>query len=108
MLFFNKLSVSPDGPPHEHVMGPGPVSCIQLGFAIAFCGFLYASGIESFENITNLHTLKMYTVYCVLFVGKYPLALIILTRFVFLLCLNTHTDPSRPPGLMRQGACTRR
>jgi hypothetical protein len=70
MLFFNKLSVSPDGPPHEHVMGPGPVSCIQLGFAMAFCVFLYVSGIEKFEGITNLNTVKMYTMYCVLFVGE--------------------------------------
>jgi len=69
MLFFNKLSVTSEGPPQEFKMLPGPISCIQLLFANVFCFLLWASGMESFGDLRNMHTLKMYTIYSVLFVG---------------------------------------
>lgn len=70
MLFFNKLSVTSEGPPQEFKMLPGPISCIQLLFANVFCFLLWASGMESFGDLRNMHTLKMYTIYSVLFVGS--------------------------------------
>jgi len=69
MLFFNKLSVSFVNE-SAHTLGPGPISCIQLAFATAFCAFLWASKIESFDDILKPLTLKMYFLYCLLFVGS--------------------------------------
>jgi len=69
MLFFNKLSVS-DQHEAEYKLLPGPISCIQLTFATAFCLFLRVSGIERYEDIRDRHTLRMYSLYCVLFVGS--------------------------------------
>jgi hypothetical protein len=69
MLFFNKLSVS-DEHVAEFKLLPGPISCIQLAFANAFCLCLWLAGIERFEDLRNAHTLKMYSIYCVLFVGE--------------------------------------
>lgn len=69
MLFFNKLSVS-DEHVQQYKLLPGPISCIQLGFANLFCLFLWASGIEKFDDIRNAHTIKMYTIYSLLFVGS--------------------------------------
>lgn len=71
MLFFNKLSVTNEGPwQPEYQLLPGPISCIQLLFANLFCLFLWVADIEDFEDLRNMHTLKMYSIYCVLFVGK--------------------------------------
>ena len=42
MLFFNKLSVSLT-PEFGHNLLPGPISCMQLVFAVSFCGILHVS-----------------------------------------------------------------
>jgi len=70
MLFFNKLSVTDEVHTQEFKLLPGPISCIQLAFANVFCLFLWASGIERFEDVLNPLTLKMYFIYCILFVGS--------------------------------------
>jgi hypothetical protein len=66
MLFFNKLSVVNTG---AHALQPGPISCIQLAFAVVFCFALWLARAEPFDDLGNIQTLKMYTIYCVLFVG---------------------------------------
>ena len=70
MLFLNKLSVSmADTSSQEAILQPGAISCIQVGFTIAVCAGLYASGMQAFEGITGV-IIWQYFIYSFLFVGS--------------------------------------
>jgi len=68
MLFFNKMSVSM-AQDMEYRLLPGPISCMQLTFAVVFCAGLHGFGLVRFKRF-SLPALKMYSVYCLLFVGS--------------------------------------
>jgi drug/metabolite transporter (DMT)-like permease len=69
-LFLNKLifSLTADRPAHLRLL-PGPISALQLLFAVCFCSALQLSGVLTFQKVT-VQQVKMYAVYAVLFVGS--------------------------------------
>jgi len=69
MLFFNKLSVSLT-PEFGHNLLPGPISCMQLVFAVSFCGILHFSKAVNLSEAFNRDAFMHYCVYGVLFVGS--------------------------------------
>ena len=69
MLFLNKLSVSMAPSEQSTRLQPGPISVMQLAFAVIFCGALSLSGTVRYEGITAT-AVKYYGMYCVLFVGS--------------------------------------
>jgi len=68
MLFLNKLSVS-YMPDDEVRLLPGPISCMQLLFAVVFCIGLKFAKLTTYDGISK-KVMQMYTLYGVLFVGS--------------------------------------
>lgn len=69
MLFLNKLSVSMTVGEQTKRLQPGPISCLQLAFAIAFCFLLQLGNLVRYDGITKV-VVYYYGLYCVLFVGS--------------------------------------
>jgi len=68
MLFLNKLSVS-YMPDEDFRLLPGPISCMQLLFAVLFCVGLKLANLTTYDGISK-KILQMYALYGVLFVGS--------------------------------------
>ena len=57
-----------DRPDHLRLL-PGPISSLQLLFAVCFCVALQLSGALTFQKVTS-QQVKMYSIYALLFVGS--------------------------------------